>query len=226
MRLGRHQIQPPAKVTDVRVRRLTVGVFQSNCYLIGPSPDGRLLVVDPGSDGAVIARALREAGGELAAILLTHAHLDHIAGVAELRASFDAPIYLHPADLPLYERAEEQAAAFGLSVEAPPPPDRELGHGDRLVFGDLAMSVRHAPGHSPGGVVLVGDGEAFVGDCVFAGSIGRTDLPGGDLRTLLSSIRAQILTLPADTVLHPGHGPQTTVRSEETSNPFLTGAFG
>lgn len=210
----------------MRVRRLTVGPFQSNCYLVGPSPEGLVLVVDPGSDGEAIAGALREAGGELAAILLTHAHLDHIGAVAELRASFDAPIYLHPADLPLYERAEEQAAAFGLSVDPPPPPDRTLAHGERLSFRDLTLDVRHAPGHSPGGVILVGDGEAFVGDCVFAGSIGRTDLPGGDPRTLLRSIRAQILTLPPDTVLHPGHGPQTTVGFEEASNPFLMGAFG
>ncbi len=210
----------------MQVRRLTVGVFQSNCYLIGPSSDGFVLVVDPGSDGEVIAEALRGAGGELAAILLTHAHLDHIGAVAELRATFDVPIYLHPADLPLYEHAREQAAAYGLTVDAPPPPDRDLGHGDRLTFGDLTLDVRHAPGHSPGGVVLVGDGEAFVGDCVFAGSIGRTDLPGGDTRTLIQSIRDQILTLPPDTVLHPGHGPRTTVGFEAASNPFLTGAFG
>ncbi len=210
----------------MQVRRLTVGVFQSNCYLVGPSSDGLVFVVDPGSDGGAIAAALRDAGGELAAILLTHAHLDHIGAVAELRASFDVPVYLHPADLPLYERAGEQAAAFGLSVDAPPPHDRDLDHGDQLSFGDLTLEVRHAPGHSPGGVVLVGDRDAFVGDCVFAGSIGRTDLPGGDTRTLLESIRAQILTLPPDTVLHPGHGPQTTVGFEAASNPFLTGAFG
>lgn len=214
------------KVTDVRVRRLTVGVFQSNCYLIGPSPDGHVVVVDPGSDGEAIAEALRAAGGEPAAILLTHAHLDHIGAVAELRAAYDVPIHLHPADLPLYEHAREQAAGFGLSVATPPPPDRDLDHGDRLTFGDLTLDVRHAPGHSPGGVVLVGDGEAFVGDCVFAGSIGRTDLPGGDTRTLLRSIREQILTLPPDTVLHPGHGPQTTVAVEARTNPFLTGGFG
>ena len=209
----------------MQVRRLTVGVFQSNCYLLGPSAEGLVLVVDPGSDGETISAALHEAGGELAAILLTHAHLDHIGAVAELRASFDVPVYLHPADLPLYERAQEQAAAFGLTVDALPPPDRELGHGDRLSFGDLTLEVRHAPGHSPGGVILIGEQEAFVGDCVFAGSIGRTDLPGGDTRTLLQSIRAQILTLPPETVLHPGHGPQTTVGFEAVSNPFLTGAF-
>lgn len=210
----------------MKVRRLTVGVFQSNCYLVGPSAEGLVLLVDPGSDGETISAALHKAGGELAAILLTHAHLDHIGAVAALRASFDVPVYLHPADLPLYERAQEQAAAFGLTVDAPPPPDRELGHGDRLSFGDLTLEVRHAPGHSPGGVILVGEQEAFVGDCVFAGSIGRTDLPGGDGRTLLQSIRAQILTLPSETVLHPGHGPQTTVGSEAASNPFLTGALG
>jgi glyoxylase-like metal-dependent hydrolase (beta-lactamase superfamily II) len=110
---------------------------------------------------------------------------------------------------------------FGVPVEAPPPPDHWLAHGDSLTFGDIGFGVRHAPGHSPGGVVLVGESEAFVGDCVFAGSIGRTDLPGGDTRTLLHSIREQILTLPPATTLYSGHGPATTVQVEAASNPFL-----
>lgn len=209
----------------MRVRRLTLGPFQSNCYVVS-ADGGPCVVIDPGSEVERIEAAVQEMGGELAAILLTHAHLDHIGAVEPLRVDHDVPIYLHAEDRSLYEAAEDQAAAFGLSVPPPPPPDHALSHGDRLRFGDLAFRVRHAPGHSPGHVVLVTEGVAFVGDCVFQGSIGRTDLPGGDARTLLASIREQILTLPPDSVLYPGHGPDTTVAREASSNPFLTGAFG
>ena len=134
-------------------------------------------------------------------------------------------MYLHPGDRFLYDAAEEHARAFGLRIEAPPAPDRELAAGDDLRFGDLAFSVRHVPGHSPGHVIFVGEeacaGVAFVGDTVFAGSIGRTDLPGGDTRTLLSAIRRQVLSLPPATVLYPGHMGPTSVEREADSNPFL-----
>jgi glyoxylase-like metal-dependent hydrolase (beta-lactamase superfamily II) len=123
----------------------------------------------------------------------------------------------------LYRAAPGQAAMFGLRVDAQPQPDRALADGQLLRFGPVQLEVRHTPGHSPGGVVLVGHGVAFVGDCVFLGSIGRTDLPGGDTGTLLRSIRDRILTLPGDTILHTGHGPATTVARESVSNPFLSG---
>ncbi len=207
----------------MRIRRLSLGPFQSNCYLVAADP-GPTVVIDPGAEPDRILAALGEDAEPPEAILLTHAHVDHVGAVAALRRAFDAPIYLHPDDRELYLRAADQAAAFGLRVEPPPPPDHELVHGDELRFGSLRFSVRHVPGHSPGGVVLVGEGVAFVGDCVFAGSIGRTDLPGGGTATLLAGIRAQILSLPPQTVLHPGHGPETTVAREAASNPFLTAA--
>ena len=207
------------------IRRLTVGPFQSNCYVVGPSSDDGIVVIDPGADGESILAALEETDGNLTAILLTHAHLDHIGAVAELKAVHDVPVYLHPADLPLYERAEAQAAAFGLTVDPPPLPDEELRHGERLSLGEIVFDVRHAPGHSPGGVVFVDDRVAFVGDCVFAGSIGRTDLPGGDMHTLLESIHSQVLTLAPEIVLCPGHGPETTVERETAANPFLNGSL-
>lgn len=210
----------------VDVRRLTLGPLQSNCFLLLAPGAEQALVVDPGAEPDRVDRALEEAGREPAAIVLTHAHLDHVAGVAGLKARHDVPIYLHPADLSLYRQAPEQAAAFGLRAETPPEPERELAHGDRLDLAGVSLEVRHAPGHSPGGVVLVGEGYALVGDCVFAGSIGRTDLPGGDAEALLRSIREQVLTLPEETRLYCGHGPETTVAREATSNPFLTGAFG
>ncbi|TFG66889.1 MAG: MBL fold metallo-hydrolase [Gemmatimonadales bacterium] len=205
----------------LRVETLVVGAFQSNCFLVcaGDSPDG--IVIDPGADPERILARLTDWGGGVSAILLTHAHLDHVGAVAELARATGAPIYLHPADRFLYDAVADQGRMFGIFVEQPPVPDEELSDGQVLEFGGIKLSVRYAPGHSPGGVVFVGPDVAFVGDCVFAGSIGRTDLAGGDMRTLLTSIKQRILTLPASTVLYSGHGPATTVEREARSNPFL-----
>ena len=180
-------------------------------------------MIDPGDEARRIVDALSDWGTEPTAILLTHAHLDHIAAVGELVDRYGCPVYLHPADLALYRAAPGQAVMFGLRMGAQPDPDRELTDGQRLRFGPIEFEVRHAPGHSPGGVVFAGHSVAFVGDCVFLGSIGRTDLPGGETATLLRTIRETILSLPGDTVLHTGHGPATTVEREARSNPFLVG---
>jgi hydroxyacylglutathione hydrolase len=134
-------------------------------------------------------------------------------------------VHLHPADLPLYGAAPQQAQWFGLRMEPLPPVDRELAAGDVIRVGECALAVRFTPGHAPGHVVFVGPGWALVGDTFFAGSIGRTDLPGGDLGTLLRSIHEQVLTLPDDTVLHNGHGPATTVGRERAANPFLVPGY-
>lgn len=208
------------------VRRLTVGPLQSNCFLARLPGRDEAVIVDPGADAPRIVRALGEWGAEPTAILLTHAHMDHVGAVAPLVERYDLPVHLHPADRPFYERASEHARGFGLEIPPPPPPDGRLSDGQRLEAAGLSFEVRHAPGHSPGGCVLVCGDHAFVGDCVFAGSIGRTDLPGGDAETLLRSIRDRILTLPAETVLHTGHGPDTSVEREARTNPFLTGAYG
>lgn len=205
---------------------MSLGPIEANCYLVRSSGEQRAVVIDPGADATRISAALDEWGATPEAIILTHAHMDHVGAVAELHETYGIPIYLHPADRRLYDGAVEQARMFGLHVRQPPPPDHELADGQRVDVAGMAFEVRHAPGHSPGGVVLVADGHAFVGDCVFAGSIGRTDLPGGDTATLLRSIHEQILTLPGDTILHTGHGPDTTVATEAATNPFLTGAFG
>ena len=210
------------------VDTLTVGPFQSNCYVVRPSDGSPPVVIDPGDEAE---RILDHLGGVTpAAVLLTHAHLDHIGAVAAIVRETGAPVYLHEGDRFLYDAAEEHARVFGLRIEPPPAPDAALSEGQELSFGPLEFEVRHAPGHSPGHVVLVGQGAArgtaFVGDCVFAGSIGRTDLPGGDMQTLLASIRRRILTLPDDTVLYPGHMGQTTVSRERQTNPFLvSGGF-
>jgi glyoxylase-like metal-dependent hydrolase (beta-lactamase superfamily II) len=208
----------------MKVVRIPNGQFLENCYLVIDEAAGACAVVDPGEDAALIARSAAAAGVRPEAIWLTHAHLDHVLGVTALKAETGAPVSLHPADRPLYEAMPQQALAFGMRAAALPAPDRPLAHGDVLRVGSLAFEVRHAPGHSPGHVVLVGHGVAFAGDVLFAGSIGRTDLPGGDYETLLASIERELLSLPDDTIVYPGHGPETTVGRERRTNPFLTGA--
>jgi hydroxyacylglutathione hydrolase len=208
---------------SLNIRTFTSPGFGQNGYLVRCEVTGEQIAIDPGGEVAAMADAVAEAGGALAAIVLTHAHMDHIEGVAALVARSPAPIYLHPEDLPLYNAAPHQAAMFGLRMAQPPIPDRELAHGQTLHVGRTRLEVRHAPGHSPGHVVLYSPdaGVAFVGDVVFAGSIGRTDLPGGSFDQLMRSIREQILTLPDGTRLLSGHGPATSVERERRTNPFL-----
>lgn len=211
----------------MKILSFTAGPFAENGYLAF-CPSGEAVAVDPGAAAARMVAVLLEEGAELAAILLTHAHLDHVEGVARLRRHAAAPIWLHPGDRPLYEGIAQQAAAFGVAVDSPPPPDHAFAHGQTFRFGECRLEVRHAPGHAPGHVVLYAPeaGAAFVGDVIFQGSIGRTDLPGGDFRQLMGSIRGQVLTLPDETRLLPGHGPETTVAHERLGNPFLVPQYG
>lgn len=203
---------------------LTNGAFQENCYILADAESRRAVLIDPGEEAELFLRRLDTESLVLDAVWLTHAHLDHILGVAPVLARRQVPVYLHPDDRPLYDRAADQGAAFGFRVDPLPPPDRELSDGDTMTVGPFNFDVRHVPGHSPGSVAFVGHGIAIVGDALFAGSIGRTDLPGGDADTLLASIRDRLLSLPDDTVVHAGHGPATTIGRERATNPFLTGA--
>lgn len=208
----------------MRVEPYSGGAFAENGYLAVCPETGKVIAIDPGAAASSLVERVQGEGLELEAIVLTHAHLDHIEGVPVVREAFDAPIWLHPADRPLYDHAPDQAAAFGVALAGTlPPPDRELVPGEPFHFGRQTLEVRFAPGHAPGHVILhAADASlAFVGDVVFAGSIGRTDLPGGDFQQLMTSIREQVLTLPDETRLLTGHGPETTVARERRENPFL-----
>lgn len=211
---------------DVVVRPFTGGVFNENGFVLSCAATRAAILVDPGAGVAHMLEAVETGRLSVEAIVLTHAHIDHVEGVAAARRATSAPIWLHREDEPLYRSVPTQAQWFGIAVEELPPIDRHFGHGDLVAFGDCSFSVRHTPGHAPGHVILVGDGLAIVGDTLFAGSIGRTDLPGGNLATLMTSIREQILSLPDETILYPGHGPETTVGHERVSNPFLIPDFG
>ena len=202
---------------------LTNGMFEENCYILADPDTRHAVLIDPGEAAELFLRRLEAETLTLTAIWLTHAHIDHISGVETIVERTSVPIHLHPADRSLYGHVSEQAQWLGVRPVTPPEPDHELAAGDVLELGSLRFTVRHVPGHSPGGVAFVGHGVAFVGDALFAGSIGRTDLPGGNTQQLLDSIRQELFTLPEDTVVYPGHGPETTVGHEKRTNPFLTG---
>lgn len=201
------------------------GQFLENCYLIADETSGEAVIVDPGEETNRFLAEAEGRGWHIGAIWLTHAHVDHIMGVDDVRRATGAPIYLHPADRPLYDRLPVQSVWVGRTLPPLPPPDRDLVDGDRLTVGRHAFVVRHVPGHSPGSVALVGDGVVLGGDVLFRESVGRVDLPGGDGATLLASIHKSFLSLPDDTVVYSGHGPETTIGHERRANPFLTGAI-
>ena len=207
---------------DVKVETITVGAFQENCYLLVDDGANKAVIVDPGSEGERLVDTIERSGATLEAIWITHAHVDHVGAIASIKRKWDVPIYLHPLDRRLYEAASRQAEVYGVPFEQPPPPDREFSDGQQVKVGEREMTVMHAPGHAPGHVVIHGEGIALVGDCLFAGSIGRTDLPFSNPPQLSVTLE-KLAALPPDTVVYPGHGVETTVGEERLSNPFLNG---
>jgi hydroxyacylglutathione hydrolase len=201
---------------------LTVGPFEENCWLIADSGSAQSVLIDPGDDADVLLAAIDATQTTLTAIWLTHAHLDHVGAIDAVRRRWDVPVYLHPDDLPLYRTVDRQAARFGLAMSLPPEPTQPLSEGDVMRCGALSFTVWHLPGHAPGHVAFVGHGYAFSGDCLFAGSIGRTDLPLADPAALLHSLD-RLASLDPGTVVCAGHGPSTTIARERASNPFLAG---
>lgn len=201
---------------------LTVGPLQENCYLLTDPQTGRAVLVDPGDEAARILNALN--GFTLEAIWLTHAHFDHVGALAHIHRHVPVPVYLHEADRPLLGHAAASAAIFGLTLEQPHVQTLPLEAGGRLRFGPHEAECRSTPGHAPGHMAFYfeREGVVFAGDALFRGSIGRTDLPGGDSAQLLESIRRELLSLPDATRVLPGHGPETSIGQERRTNPFLS----
>jgi len=203
---------------------LVLGQVQTNTYLIADEQSGEAAVIDPSDQGELIVAEAEQRGWRIGNIWLTHAHFDHLGGAAGVadRINPPPPVALHPDDYPLW-RIQGGAPFFGLRIDPGPEPTIDLHHGQILHLGNNQLEVRHAPGHTRGHVMFycAADGVLFCGDVVFQGSIGRTDLPGGDYDTLIASIRSQVLTLPDETRLLSGHGLETWVGEERRNNPFL-----
>lgn len=201
----------------------TVGPFQENAYLVVDEASARAVLIDPGAESDVLVRMIRESGAALEAIWLTHAHIDHIGGIAGVRRVYDVPVHLHRLDLPFYTHLSARAAeVYGVPFEQPDGPTQELADGDLLSCGALRFTVMHVPGHAPGLVSFNGEGVALSGDLLFRGSIGRTDLPLCNPFDMDTSLERFAL-LAGETVVYPGHGPATTIADERRSNPFLAG---
>jgi hydroxyacylglutathione hydrolase len=211
----------------MRIATAAAPPFMKNGYVVSCEDTREAVLIDPGDETPALLEAARRDRLTIRAILLTHAHLDHITGVERAKAALGVQVWLHRDDLFLYEGIVDQGRMFGLHVEPQPPIDAFYTPGEPIAFGHQVVDILPTPGHSPGGVCLaIGRGgskgrELFVGDTLFAGSIGRTDLPGGDIDTLMSSIRDVLMTFSDDTVVHSGHGPDTTIGVERKSNPFL-----
>ena len=202
------------------IRVITVGMLEENCWMVIDEESREAVLVDPGDEGERLLAAVDAEGVILRGIWLTHAHFDHLGAVAHIVRERGVPVWLHPLDRPLYDNAVTSAARFGLSVEPPPAPSHELAEGDTLTLGSHKFQVIHTPGHAPGHVGFLGHDVLLGGDCIFAGSVGRTDLPFCD-PVIFQETLQRLAALPPATRVLPGHGPATTIARERASNPYL-----
>jgi glyoxylase-like metal-dependent hydrolase (beta-lactamase superfamily II) len=204
------------------IRTLTAGPVGTNCYLVGCEQTQQAIVIDPAWNAPSIVNEATALGLTITLILITHAHFDHIGALADVKEATHAPVAMHPLEQD-WLRLDGGAVAFGFRIRSVDHADIELAHGQAIDVGTLHFETRHTPGHTLGHVVFIDTHEpvAFVGDVLFAGSVGRTDLPGGDFDTLIDSITTQLLTLPDETQVYSGHGPPTTIGVERQTNPFL-----
>ncbi len=206
----------------MEVKKITVGMFATNCYLVSCQETGQGVVIDPGSDGKRILEKIKEKKLEITCIVNTHGHVDHIGANGKLKEELKVPILLSEKDLEIYKNP-----GFGLRVVLgkQPEPDQYIKEGDNIDFGRCSLKVMETPGHTQGGVCLYDDRVVFCGDTLFAGSIGRTDLPGGSYSTLMNSIHEHLIKLPEQNIVYPGHGPATTIGEEVETNPFIKGSL-
>ncbi|MEZ4526827.1 MAG: MBL fold metallo-hydrolase [Desulfobacterales bacterium] len=203
------------------IESLEVGPIMANCFILGCEKTKEAVVIDPGGDADLILMELARLGLKVKYLINTHGHFDHVGANKRMKAVTGAPILIHAGDAPMLMRLSKDALMFGLTAENSPEPDQNINDGDKIRFGEITLKVIHTPGHSPGGVALLTEGHVFVGDTLFSGSIGRTDLPGGDYNTLISSVRSKLFILDDSTVVHCGHGPDTTIGREKQYNPFF-----
>lgn len=203
------------------IKALQVGAIGTNCYIVGCPETKEGLVIDPGDQGEKIMDAVSKNGLKVTAVINTHGHWDHVGANQSIKESTGAPIMIHEEDANYLTDGKLNLASFMGSLGKGPAADRLLKEGETIKIGNLMFKVIHTPGHTPGGISLVGDGVVFVGDTLFAGSIGRTDFPGGDFKTLIRSIKDQLMILGDQFVVFPGHGPETTIGDERRSNSFL-----
>lgn len=204
------------------IQSLVVGPIMANCFIIGCEKTRKAAVIDPGDESSRILMKLAEQKLTVEYIINTHGHFDHVGANRKLKEATGAKLIIHALDQSMLKVLSETSAAFGLSVENSPPPDQTVQDGDIIQFGEIILTVLHTPGHTPGGISLHTDGVVFVGDTLFAGSIGRTDFPGGDFNTLISSIKNKLYSLGDQVIVYTGHGPETTIGREKRSNPFAS----
>lgn len=202
------------------IESLTVGPIQANCFVVGCEDTRKAAVIDPGDEADRILMTLAKHSLKVEAIINTHGHFDHVGANRRMKEATGAPIIIHAADAGMLQSLAASAASWGMTAENSPDADRTVEDSDEISVGNITFRVLHTPGHTPGGISLYAGGAVFVGDALFAGSIGRTDFPGGDYGTLINAIQNKLFTLPDDTVVYAGHMGTTTIGREKRTNPF------
>ena len=208
------------------LKKLIVGPFAANCYIVGSELTKEGMIIDPGDEAGQILKSVRSLGLDIKFIVLTHGHIDHVGAVKEVKEATGAEVCVHTDDAKSISGQEGRLISMpvsGLSYPAPSSPGRLLKGGDSIDLGDLHFGVLHTPGHTPGGICLLGNGVLFTGDTLFNYGVGRTDLPGGSYSQLMNSLHTKLMVLPDETIVYPGHGPETTIGAERRSNPYLHG---
>lgn len=203
------------------IKKFVVGPLESNCFLVIEESSKECFITDPGDEPDRIVDFINENKLTVKYLICTHAHFDHVAAVPEVQKETGAKIVIHKSDLPIYESSQEHAAMWGFEIDPLPRPDIFISDGDKIDIGNLHFEILHTPGHSPGGISIYGEGIVITGDTLFAGAVGRTDLPGGDILKLKASFK-RLMSLPSEIKVLPGHGPETTIGREKTDNFFAS----